>query len=260
MNLLVEIFARKREEVRAEEAARPLAELKAELRDAPPPRDFAGALTRSPHRCALIAEIKRGSPTSGVLKEGLDPASLAALYESAGASCLSVLTDGPGFGGSAADLQAAREDCSLPVLRKDFTTSAYHLYQARAMGADAVLLIVHSLSPSELSEYQSLAKELGLAALFEVHSEPEVEVALSLQAELIGVNNRDLTTFELSLELGERLLPLVAPHAFAVGESAMHSRADVARMEAAGARAVLIGTALSRAEDPARQIAEMMGR
>ncbi len=260
MNILDEIFARKRAEVEEMLTRVSVEEMKAKALDAAPTRGFLKALQDNAHPVALIAEIKRASPVAGTLNVDADPSRLAPLYMQAGSQCLSVLTDGPGFGGSPADLIAARSACTIPILRKDFTVHPLQIYEARAMGADAILLIVNGLSQSELIEFSLLATELGMDSLIEVHSEEEAEIALGIGAPLIGVNNRDLESFAVSLEIGERVLPLVSQGAFAVGESGIHTRVDAKRLESAGARALLIGSAFSTSNDPAAKIHEVMGR
>jgi indole-3-glycerol phosphate synthase len=199
---------------------------------------------------AVIAEIKRRSPSKGALAPDLDPAGLAATYAEAGAACLSVLTDAEFFGGSAADLQAARGACARPVLRKDFTVDERDVYDARAMGADAVLLIVAALTDDELGRFRALAAALGLAALVEVHDEEEVRRALAAGADLVGVNQRDLRTFEVDTDRAVRLAEAIPAGVVRVAESGIRDGADAARLAAAGYDAVLVGESLVTAPDP----------
>jgi indole-3-glycerol phosphate synthase len=208
---------------------------------------------------ALIAEIKPASPSRGIIREGLNAREMALSYAAAGADCLSVLTDTPFFQGSEQNLRDAREACLLPILRKDFTVCEADVYAARAMGADAVLLIVYGLSDAELQGFREVAEGLGMDALVEVHSEAEAERAVRSGASLIGVNNRDLTTFKTSVEVGLRVLPGLAGCGTLVSESALQSQEDVARVQQAGARAVLIGTAFCAAPDAEAKVREVMG-
>ena len=230
----------------------------------PPPRDFAAALSKSgaadvfPVR--LIAEVKRASPSKGVLCPDLDAASLAQQYETHGAAAISVLTDERFFQGSLADLQAVRQSVSLPVLRKDFVLDPYQVHEARAAGADAVLMIVAILNDSELRTLHQLARELGMAALVEVHNEAELVRAIAVGPSIIGVNNRDLRTFEVDLETTARLRPRVPPGVVLVSESGVHSPGDVARLAAIGADAMLVGEALVRATDVGHKVRQLTGR
>jgi indole-3-glycerol phosphate synthase len=225
------------------------------------PRDFTAALRagRAARGMAVISEIKRRSPSKGDLDPGLDPAAVAADYEAGGASCLSVLTDEEFFGGSRADLRAARAACRLPVLRKDFTVSPLDVCDARTMGADAVLLIVAALDDTELTELLGLARSLRLAALVEVHDEPELERALAVGADLVGVNQRDLRTFEVdrerALQMGERMPADVV----AVAESGIRDADDVERLAAAGYTAVLVGETLVRSADRTSAVDGLLG-
>jgi indole-3-glycerol phosphate synthase len=256
------ILAAKREAVAAASAARPLRHLAAEAAAAPPARDFVGAIRRGrgergPIR--VIAEVKRASPSAGLLREPFDPAGLAAAYAAAGANALSVLTDGPFFQGAPDHLATARRVSGLPTLRKDFILDPYQVYESRAMGADALLLIVAALERSLLRDLLALAGEVGLAALTEVHTAPELEAALAAGAALLGINNRDLRTFRVDLGVTFDLLPKVPPAIPVVSESGIASRADVARLEAAGLDAVLVGEALLRAEDPGAALGALRG-
>jgi indole-3-glycerol phosphate synthase len=256
---LLEILEQKRRELPSLQASRPMAELRATAADAEPCRGFARSLAGSPRPVALIAEIKKASPSQGLIRPDLDPVSLAVAYEEAGADCLSVLTDGPHFQGSEENLVKARTAVRLPVLRKDFTTDPYHVWEARAMGADAVLLIVGGLSRGELLELRGLAEDLGMDALVEAHTLEEAETALESGATLLGVNNRNLQTFETDIGVSCRIIPLVRDRALVVSESAIDGPEAVARVGAAGARAVLIGTEFCQASDPGKRVREVMG-
>jgi indole-3-glycerol phosphate synthase len=221
-----------------------------------PVRGFAAAL-RARDGLAVIAEVKRRSPSKGDLDASLDPGEVAADYERGGAACMSVLTDEGFFGGSAADLQAARAACSLPVLRKDFTVSPADVYDARAMGADAVLLIVAALSDAELAELHALAASLGMDSLVEVHDEPELERALAVGATLVGVNQRDLVTFAVDTDRALRMAQRFPPRVTAVAESGIDGPASAARLGAAGYHAVLVGETLVRSADRAAAVAAL---
>jgi indole-3-glycerol phosphate synthase len=207
----------------------------------------------------VIAEVKRRSPSKGELDAGLEPARVAADYEAGGAACVSVLTDAEFFGGSAADVEAVRAACELPILRKDFTVSEVDVCDARLMGADAVLLIVAALSDDELVGFLSLAQELSLDALVEVHDEVELERALDAGAELVGVNQRDLATFSVDLDRAERLLPLIPSEVVAVAESGIGDGDDARRLAEAGYQAVLVGESLIRARDRRAAVGELAG-
>jgi indole-3-glycerol phosphate synthase len=256
-DLLARIAAHKRAEVAARERARPLPLVQAAAAEAPPPRAFHAALAGPPPR--LIAEVKRASPARGALNLALEPAALARSYAAAGAHALSVLTDERFFRGHDADLAAARAAVALPVLRKDFVLAPYQVWEARALGADAVLLIVALLPERQLAALQALAHELGMAALVEVHTPAEAQIAAAVGARLIGINNRDLTTFQVDLATTERIAPLLPSDATVVSESGIHSAADVRRVLHAGAQAILVGEALVTAADPAARIAELLG-
>ena len=258
MSVLDRIFGRKAEEVAAAKTRVPAADLKKMAADAEPPRGFKKALREAPG-LALIAEVKKASPSKGVIRADFVAAEIAKAYADAGAQCLSVLTDEHYFQGSAENLQRARAATSLPCLRKDFLNDPYQVYEARAWGADALLLIVASLEVGQLRDLQALAKELGMDALVEVHTEEESERALGAKAQMIGVNNRNLSDFTTSLSTSERLIPMIAPHALAVSESALETRADLDRVEAAGAKAVLIGTTFCATPDIESKVREVMG-
>lgn len=248
------IFARKREEV---EALLPtFADVRARAADAGPVRPFHDALRKGGP--ALIAEVKRASPSEGVIREPFDVAEIARAYERAGAAALSVLTDVDFFGGGLENLFLAREACELPLLRKDFIYHPHQVHEARAAGADAVLLILAMLEDPLARDLHAEAVSLGMAVLVETHTDEEVDRALAMDARIVGVNSRDLSTFETDLAIGERLLPRLKGRV-AVAESALKSRADVDRMVAAGAGAVLIGTEFMRERDIEASVRRVMG-
>jgi indole-3-glycerol phosphate synthase len=260
MSILDEIHAHKKQEVAARQARRPLPELIAACNDAPPVRRLIDALTPDTHGTVrLIAEVKRRSPTRGDLRPGADAPSLAATYCDAGAAAVSVLTDEHFFSGADADLTAVRARVAAPVLRKDFTITSYQIYEARSIGADAILLIVSMLSDDLLQTFLDTADCLGMDALVEVHSEEEARRAANLHAPIIGINNRDLTTFTVDLGTTERIRPLLPATARIVAESGILTRADVARVQAAGATAALVGEALVTADDPGAKVRELLG-
>ena len=254
-DILRRILDVKRAEVAAAKRARPQSAL--EQQTFPPVRDFVGALrAKNP---AVIAEIKRASPSKGVLRADYAPAEIAASYEKGGAACMSVLTDAEFFQGSPAHLEAARAACALPALRKDFVIDPYQVLESRAMGADCILLIAACLSPAQMAELESAAHELRMAVLVEVHDGAELEQALRLKTPLIGVNNRNLRTFETRLETTLELLPRVPSERLLVAESGILSRRDVARLRDGGVRAFLVGEAFMRAPDPGQALADLFG-
>lgn len=255
--ILDEIIRWKRKEIAHCKRARPQEAVQAEMALAPPLRDFVAAL-RGPGIC-LIAEVKRASPSKGLLRHDFDAVALACEYEANGAAAVSVLTDQRFFQGDLGHLQAVRQNVGLPVLRKDFILDPYQVYEARAAGADAILLIVAALSDGELASLYRLVRELGMAALVEVHNAAELERALHIRPRLVGVNNRDLRTFEVNLETTARLRPLIPTEVTLVAESGVHTRADVTRLEAIGADAMLVGESLVQAEDIGRKIQELIG-
>ena len=257
-DILQEIAQYKRQIVLRDKQQHSLADLRHAAGDAPPPLDFAGALRGE--GLALIAEIKKASPSKGLIRADFDPERIAATYAEEGARALSVLTDEAYFQGCNAYLQRARRVAGLPTLRKDFTIDPYQLYQARVLGADAILLIAALMDGSQLEDFLGLAAELDLAALVEVHTRPETERALAAGAELIGVNNRDLKTFVTSLETTFSLFPLLPATALKVSESGINTRADVERLQEAGADAILVGEALMREVDIGAKIRELLGR
>lgn len=224
----------------------------------PPTRGFEAAL-RGRNALGVISEIKRRSPSKGDLNTSLDPAALAATYERGGAACLSVLTDEEFFGGSSDDLRAARAACSLPVLRKDFTVSELDVVDARLMGADCVLLIAVALDPAQLTDLHALAVEIGLDVLVEIHGEAELEHALAAGASSIGVNQRDLLTFDVDHERAVRMAGLIPSAAVKVAESGVRGGDDARRLHAAGYDAVLVGETLVTSSDPSATIRELIG-
>lgn len=250
-SILQRILATKAEEVAARRAACGLDELRARAAAAPPARRFAERLCAAAATGpAVIAELKKASPSAGVIRPDFDPAAIAGRYEQAGAACLSVLTDESYFQGSDAFLQQARAACDLPVLRKDFTIDPWQVYEARVLGADCILLIVAALERARLQELEGLARELGLDVLVEVHDEQELEDALATRAVLVGVNNRDLHRFVTDLGVSERLRPLIPADRTMVAESGIHTAQDVMRLRRCGVEAFLVGEAFMRAEDP----------
>ena len=242
---------------RAAADPRPLDALVAEARACVPPRGFARSVSATPH-LAVIAEIKRRSPSKGDLNAGLDPAVMAAGYQAGGASCLSVLTDSVHFGGSVGDLQTARAACSLPVIRKDFTVDARDVCDARIMGADCVLLIAAALSLSQLAEYLEIARHVDIDALVEVHDEHELEHALAAGATMVGVNQRDLVTFAVDHERAVRMGGLIPSHLVKVAESGVRGRADAESLRAAGYDAVLVGEHLVTSADPSAALTDLL--
>jgi len=250
-SILQRIIERKSEEVAAARAALSLAELQARVKDCEPVRDFRGSLRAAMETGpAVIAEIKKASPSAGVIREDFRPADIARAYAGAGAACLSVLTDREFFQGDAAYLREARQTCALPVLRKDFIIDAWQVYESRLMGADCILLIAAALGQSQLRDLLTLAGDCGMEVLLEVHDEREMEHALALEHDLIGVNNRNLNTFETSLATTERLQAMLPAGHLLVTESGIGTREDVSRLRARGVNAFLVGEAFMRAADP----------
>jgi indole-3-glycerol phosphate synthase len=260
VSILHRILETKREEVDARRRKMPLVELKARLADTPPTRGFHRALRQTQNPIALIAEIKRASPSKGVICEDFDPLRIAEQYHEAGADALSVLTDEPYFQGKPEYLTQARERVPLPALRKDFLIDEYQVYESRALGADAILANCrrHPRAHAQLHDLRALAESLGMDALVEVHDEWELETAVESGATLIGVNNRDLRTFEVSLETTLRLLRYFPDEATRVSESGIETADDVRRLHAAGVHALLVGETLMRAADPVALVREWM--
>ena len=260
-DILDRIVAVKHEEVAAARMARPLHALRAEAEARRDVRPFDAALRArvAAGGAAVIAEVKKASPSKGVLRADFDPAAIGASYARHGAACLSVLTDERFFQGAPAYLAQAREASGLPVLRKDFIVDAYQVFEARAMGADAILLIAACLDDVALADFEALAQALGMAVLVEVHDGAELDRALRLATPLIGVNNRDLRTFEVSLQTTLDLLPRLPAGRLLVTESGILARADVERMRAAGVQAFLVGEAFMRAADPGAALAALFG-
>ena len=260
-DVLERILARKVEEVAERTGVRSLAAVIEAAIAAPPVRGFRSALAARITRgdAAVIAEVKRASPSKGLLRADFDPAAIAASYARGGAACLSVLTDVDFFQGADAHLDQARAACTLPVLRKDFTIDPYQVWEARALGADAVLLIVAALDDVRLAELNATAAEAGLDVLVEVHDAEELERALRLAPPLLGINNRNLRTFDTRLETTLDLLHEVPEGTLLVTESGILEREDVARMRGAGVHAFLVGEAFMRADDPGARLAELFG-
>ena len=260
-DILQRILAVKAKEVAAAKTQRPLSAMRIAAAAMPEPRDFAGALRAkvAAGEAAVIAEIKKASPSRGVLREDFDPAAIAASYAGHGAACLSVLTDQQFFQGSADYLRSARAVCSLPVLRKDFMLDAYQVYEASAMGADCILLIVAALNPRRMQELAAIATDLGMAVLVEVHNSVELDRALELKTPLIGVNNRNLHTFETRLDVTLGLLKRIPPDRTVITESGILQPADVSLMRDNGVDCFLVGEAFMRAPDPGAELARLFG-
>lgn len=255
--ILAEIVLHKRSEVAGRRAVRPLAEVRRTAEAAGVPRGFAKAVeTRDP---AVIAEIKRASPSEGVIRGEFDPAGIATSYERAGAACLSVLTDERYFMGCDGHLEEARNATKLPALRKDFIVDAYQVYESRALGADCLLLIAAALDDRQLADLARLASELGLDVLIEVHDRGELEAALDLEPRIVGINNRDLSTFTTNLDTTIDLLSVVPDAVTVVAESGIHTPDDIRRLRSAGIHAFLVGTAFMRKPDPGKALQRLFG-
>jgi indole-3-glycerol phosphate synthase len=258
--ILDRIIEKKRESLAVAKSKTPFADIKSRAASMPPARRFAAALSRTPNSLALIAELKKASPSKGLIRADFDPAKFAALYQKHGASCVSVLTEEDFFQGALENLAIARKSCGLPLLRKDFIFDPYQIYEARANHADAVLLIVAALEKSLLEDLMGLAEETGIETLVEVHDGRELDTALSSGAKLVGINNRNLKTLDIDLETTIRLLPDIPQDRVVVAESGIGSRADVERLLPARAAAMLVGTSIVKAPDPGVKIDELLGK
>ncbi len=258
-DILERILATKRREVEAARAALPLAAIETAAREASPPRGFAAAIQArvAAGKAAVIAEIKRASPSKGLIRADFDPARIAASYAANGATCLSVLTDREYFGGSREDLQAARAACSLPVIRKDFIIDPYQVFEARAWGADCILLIMDAAPDATLAQLESLANSLGMDVLVESHDGSQLERAFRLSTPLIGINNRDLRTFGIRIETTLELLDRVPAGRIVVTESGIAAPEDVKRLREAKVGAYLVGSAFMAADDPGRELSRL---
>jgi indole-3-glycerol phosphate synthase len=255
---LEKILESKREEVAGQKGLLPLSDLKQRLAEAPAPLDFEGAL-RS-RACALIAEVKRSSPSKGRIREDFDPVAIARLYAENGAAAVSVVTESQYFEGRPSFLAAIRNFVQIPLLRKDFIIDSYQIYEARFLGADAVLLIARILEAPRLREFVGLSAELGLSSLVEIHDEADLEKAIFAGSNVIGINNRDLSTFTTDLGVSLRLAPLVPSGALVISESGIRSRRDMERLMAAGIRGFLVGETLMREKDVAGKMRELLDR
>ncbi len=260
--ILEKIVKAKREEVTARKVAVPLQDLKAQIRDLPSPRDFHQAVDRqsSDERIRLIAEVKRASPSQGIIRQEFDLEALISAYTGGGAAALSILTDEPFFRGNLHDLARAKASAFLPVLRKDFILDPYQVYESRAWGADAVLLIAAVLEPQTLQDLLALSQEIGLHPLTEIHTREELHTALDAKVPIVGINNRDLKTFKVSLDTTFALIPEIPPDRVVVSESGINDQREVARLEAAGIDAVLVGEGVLRARDVEAKVRELLGR
>ena len=258
-DILNKILAVKRDEVAAALASKSLAQVRAEAETQTPTRDFVGAIRSkiAAGKAAVIAEIKKASPSKGVIRADFRPADIAADYAAHGAACLSVLTDRQFFQGAPDYLQAARAACNLPVLRKDFLVDPYQVYEARAMGADAILLIAAALDLPTMREFETIAASLGLAVLVEVHNADELELALQLETPLLGINNRNLRTFEVSLQNTTDLLPSIPADRIVVTESGILAAEDIALMRTQNVNAFLVGEAFMRESSPGAALSRL---
>ena len=260
-DILERILARKREEIAERQHAHTLADLYAQVKEQSAPRGFTRALRSriDAQRAAVIAEVKKASPSKGLIREDFDPASIAASYQAGGASCLSVLTDRDFFQGGENDLVAARAACTLPVLRKDFMIDPWQVVESRAIGADCILLIVAALEQAQMVELAATAADLAMDVLVEVHDGAELDRALELTPTLVGINNRDLRTFNTTLETTLALAPRVPDDTMLVTESGIHTVEDVTGMREAGINAFLVGEAFMRQEDPGAHLSLLFG-
>ena len=260
-DILDQIVAVKREEIAASRHKKPLAVVRADAESRVLTRDFVGALRKklAAGKPAVIAEIKKASPSKGVIREDFIPADIAQSYAEFGAACLSVLTDQQFFQGSVDYLKQARASCQLPVLRKDFMVDAYQIYESRVMGADCILLIAACLDDAQMAEFEAIARSLDMAVLVEVHDKAELQRALKLKTPLVGINNRNLRTFEVTLDTTLGLLADVPKDRLLVTESGIHSQADVQKMRDANVHAFLVGEVFMRAKEPGVALAELFG-
>ena len=260
-DILKKILATKLAEVVEARATKPLTLMRNEAEAAPPPRDFVGAIRAriAANRPAIIAEIKKASPSKGVIRKDFRPAEIAATYAAHGAACLSVLTDKQYFQGSPEYLKQARAACSIPVLRKDFMIEPYQVYEARAMGADCILIIAAALDLPRMRELEAIAQSLGMGVLVEVHDGEELDLALQLETPLVGINNRNLRTFDVTLETTLNLLSHIPPDRIVVTESGIFTPEDVALMRSHNVNTFLVGEAFMRAPDPGVELARVFG-
>src|SRR3989338_112576 len=260
-DILKKILATKLAEVVEARATKPLTLMRNEAEAAPPPRDFVGAIRAriAANRPAIIAEIKKASPSKGVIRKDFRPAEIAATYAAHGAACLSVLTDKQYFQGSPEYLKQARAACSIPVLRKDFMVEPYQVYEARAMGADCILIIAAALDLPRMRELEAIAQSLGMGVLVEVHDGEELDLALQLETPLVGINNRNLRTFDVTLETTLNLLSHIPPDRIVVTESGIFTPEDVALMRSHNVNTFLVGEAFMRAPDPGVELARVFG-
>jgi len=256
--ILDRIVAAKREEVARLKKATPLARLQEAISNLPPTRDFKRAISHRP--CAIIAEVKRSSPSKGRIRDDFDPVQIASIYQEHGAQAVSVLTDEQFFEGKGAYLTAIKKSIALPLLRKDFIIDPYQIYETRILGADALLLIAAILDKGQLQEYIQLAEQLGLATLVEVHDKAELAKALAAGTEIIGINNRDLQTFSTDLKKTLELAPMIPQGTIVVTESGITTRRDIELLMAAGVHCFLIGEALMRADDIGKKLRELLAR